>query len=413
MRDEAWAAQSATLVEVQRVGGNLEKATREVLGWPRARLVYDQPHGYALQVDAVCPSVSDPQVVVSTTYTKPETRGHSNENKLHLKMGELALLKNAYPDLRTVLVIGGSGDDWLPYVLKAFQYFYDEVLFLWSQHHVDRLGAISHDPLTVALRNPDLWADLRSEWRKVKLVPVSSRIPTGLVRYEIADILRAQEPVVDHPSLIENEVARFCMQASYDHSRTRTEWENYRARQWERIEMSRSYFNPVEATVEISLRDARLRFEGGVGRDVKVPSVFHDLGMERTRVSEDFVLHSRRLKMPVYVQCKSSGGGRRQHGKNIQNRTKEQIARSLIYRCRLMDGQISLQPKRFHWVGVLDGNWAVTRRHPAKYVHMLQLAGYDNIFCASDLLTESFEVKRLDNPLTRYLTEELDCEPVR
>lgn len=413
MREEAWAAQSATLVEVQRVGGELEEATREALGWTGGRLVYDQAHGYDLEVDAVCPSLSSPQVVVSTTYTKPDTRGHSNENKLHLKMGELALLKDAYPDLRAALVIGGSGEDWLPYVLRAFQYFYDEVLFLWSKHDIERLGAIRHDPLSVTLINRELWEDLRAEWRAVRLVPVSSRIPTGLVRYEIADILRAQHPVVDHPSLIENEVARFCMRASYDHSRTRTEWENYRARRWERIEMSRSYFNPVEATVEISLRDAQLRFEGGLAQDVQVPSVFHDLGMESTSVSEDFVLWSRRLEMSVYVQCKSSGGGRTQHGKNIQNRTKEQIARSLIYRCRLMDGQISLQPKHFHWIGVLDGNWAATRRHPAKYVHMLQLAGYDKILCASDLLTESFEVKRRDNPLIRYLIEELDCEPVR
>jgi len=408
MDNEAWAAQSESLIRVQQEGGDLERRVKQILGWSGGRLIYDKVNAYTLQVDAVFPSLSEPHVLVSSTYTNPDTRGHSNENKFHLKVGELALLKYTYPDLRVVLAIGGSGEAWLPYVLNAFNYFYDEVLFLWIKEHLDRLHTISQNPLSVPLRNQTLWAELRADWQNVKLVPSITPIPNSLVRYNVADVLRMQTPIVHHPNLINNEIARLCMQMSAKYSGV--EWESYRAERWHYIEMSRNYFNPVEASVEISLRSANLKFDGGVARDVEVPSLLHDLGMETTRVSEDFVLYSRKLGIPVYIQCKSSGGGRRQHGKNIQNRAKEQITRSLIYRCRVINGQISLQPKRFHWISVLDGNWGISQRQPAKYIHMLQLAGYDKIIAASELLTDTFEVKRQDNPLIDYLIDELDCE---
>jgi hypothetical protein len=174
--------------------------------------------------------------------------------------------------------------------------------------------------------------------------------------------------------------------------------------------MSRNYFNPVEAAVEITLTDLRLAFKGGIARDVPVASLLHDLGMKGTSVSEDFILHSEALNMLVYIQCKSSGGGRSQHGKNIQNRTKEQITRSIIYSCRsTKPGVIEWHPKRFHWIGILDGNWGNERRQPLKYIHMLQLAGYDKLFCANDLLTPEGNVKRKVNPLGRYLVDILKC----
>src|SRR5690606_28847384 len=101
-----------------------------------------------------------------------------------------------------------------------------------------------------------------------------------------------------------------------------------------RMEMARSYFNPVEAVTELVLTKSGLSFEGGVARDVQVPSLLHDFGMTTTKMSEDFLLFSEALQMEVRIQCKTSGGGRKQHGKNIQNRAKEQIARSIFYRCR-------------------------------------------------------------------------------
>ena len=158
--------------------------------------------------------------------------------------------------------------------------------------------------------------------------------------------------------------------------------------------MSRNYFNPVEASVELTLSQAGLRFQGGIARDVQVPSLLHNLGMHETSLSEDFILHSRKLDIPIYIQCKASGGGRAQHGKNIQNRTKEQIARGLFYRCNTARKQIVLQSKMFKWIGILDGNWAVTSKQPLKYIHMLQLAGYDHFISADRLLTSSFVVKK-------------------
>lgn len=406
MSNDAWKAQSESLVEVQKRGGSLEKEVAGILGWKGGRTIYDSQNNYTLQVDTAFPSVAEPKYIVSVTYTNPDTRGHSNENKFHLKVGELALLKHAYPDIRVALAIGGTEDTWLPYVLKAFQVFYDEVLFLWQEKDRKRLLEIRNNPDTIKPKHQQLWSDLRKEWDSIKLANPDSSIPRGLVRYQILDILKAQSKVY-HPSLIKNEIARLCLQSSRDNSGT--EWDSYIAGKWGSIEMSRNYFNPVEASVEISLRHANLAFEGSVAQDIQVPSLLHDFGMVGTRVSEDFVLFSQKLNKPVYVQCKASGGGREQHGKNIQNRTKEQITRSLIYRCRLKQGLVSWEPKNFHWISVLDGDWGVTGNQPYKYIHMLQWAGYDKLIGASDLLDENAQVKREDNPLIDYLINELKC----
>ena len=407
---EAWANQSKSLIEVQKFGGRLQRKIRTLLDWNGGRLIYDASNGYSIEVDAVVPSVSTPETIVSVTYTNPDTPGHSNENKLHLKLGELALTKCAYPRVRVVLVIGGTGEAWLKYVLKAFNYFFDEVILLWESSSARRLKAIRDNPLSVQLRNTQLWDDLRNQWRQVALSPVGQDIPSGLVRYAIADVLRAQSPKVHHPNMIHNEVARLCMQRSQHYGGA--EWKSYLEDKWANIEMSRNYFNPVEASVEISISSAGLKFQGGVAQDVKLPSLLNTMGMVETSLSEDFVLYSRKSGLPVYIQCKACGGGRSQHGKNIQNRTKEQIARSILYRCIWEKDNIVLAPRNFHWVGVLDGDWGVNRRQPSKYVHILQWAGYDKFFEAASLLDGSLNVKRGDtNPLVSYLISALDCEP--
>ena len=309
-------------------------------------------------------------------------------------------------------MIGGSEEAWLPYVLSAFAHFYDEVIFLWKTGAEDRLRKIKANPLVTVLRNLKFWSDLSRDWDQVELIPEGEAIPNGLVRYAVADTLRHQAPKVFHPTLIDNEVARLCMQRSRQYSGT--EWDHYINDRWGRIEMSRNYFNPVEASVEISLVNANLKFDGGVAQDVPVPSLLHELGMTETSLSEDFVLYSRRLGIPVYVQCKASGGGRQQHGKNIQNRAKEQIARNIFYRSAWNDPVLQWPPsKAFHWVSVLDGDWSVSKSTPYKYLHMLQWAGYDAFFGASDLLDDDLSVKRgAKNPLVRYLTDTLECEAI-
>jgi len=53
------------------------------------------------------PAVAKPDVVVSVTYCKPDIPGHSNENKLQLKLGEMMLIKGVFPECRSVLVMAG------------------------------------------------------------------------------------------------------------------------------------------------------------------------------------------------------------------------------------------------------------------------------------------------------------------
>ena len=151
--------------------------------------------------------------------TKPDKPGHSNENKLQLKVGELALLKHTRPELRLVLAIGGTGDAWLPYVLKAFKILYDEVVYLWPLDGANRLAYIADNPSDVPLRHTDFWESLRAAWRSRQTTPEGTEPPFGLVRYRIADILRNQNRIVHDPSLIENEVARLCLQRSKDSER--------------------------------------------------------------------------------------------------------------------------------------------------------------------------------------------------
>ena len=404
----AWDAQSKSLVEVQKLGSGLEKQVRDILQWPNGKVTYDHINKYKIQVDNAYPNIENPEIIASVTYTKPDTRGHSNENKFQLKVGELALIKYAYPECRVLLIIGGSGDSWLSYVLDAFKFFYDEVLFLWLESDRNKLLEISQNPKTVKRNHKEFWSVLSQEWGKCILAPQDTIPPKGLVRYTIADILRNQNPKVHHPHLIENEVARLCMHMSKINNGK--EWDNFLKGNWGAIEMSRNYFNPLEAIVETVLKYANLKFDGGVSRDVPVPSMLHDLGMQETSVSEDFILYSNELKKPVYIQCKASGGGRKQHGKNIQNRTKEQITRGIIYRCNVIDNSIKLNEKNFHWVSILDGDWGVTKSTPLKYIHMLQLAGYDKYFCAKSLLDENFNVKKEDSPLYNYLVHDLKCQ---
>jgi hypothetical protein len=342
------------------------------------------------------------------TYTNPDTRGHSNENKLQLKVGELILLKGAYPDVRMILVIGGSGEAWLKYVLKAFKIFFDKVLFLWEESDRECLTKIGNNPLIVLEKHKHFWHEIHRERSARYLSPKGSPVPFGNVRFSIMDALKSQDPTVFNPNLIVNPVARLCMLRSFDLGGA--EWESYLKKEWGKIEMSRNYFNPSEAIVELTLSEAGFDFQGGVARDIEVPSLLHDLGLKETRVSEDFVLYSERLDQPVYIQCKASGGGRDNHGKNIQNRTKEQTTRSILYTCNSSgSNQLIWNKKKFHWISVLDGDWGVSRNEPLKYIHMLEMAGYDKFFSASDLLSDKLEVRKKDNPLTIYLQRELQC----
>ena len=140
---QAWHNQSQSLMKVQETGPELENSVKKILGWGGGRVMYDINRKYSVQLDAVYPSPKTPETFVSVTYTNPDKPGHSNENKFHLKVGELALLKNAYPKVRAVLAIGVTRESWLPYVLEAFDIFYDEILLLWTFKGQERLREIA------------------------------------------------------------------------------------------------------------------------------------------------------------------------------------------------------------------------------------------------------------------------------
>ena len=209
------------------------------------------------------------------------------------------------------------------------------------------------------------------------------------------------------------------MQGAYDcHVRTRgrsgKEWSCYIDDEWGRLWQARSYFNPAEAAIQLSLDAAGLAYEGALGpKDIPVPSLIHHLGgkeVDNTKVSEDFVLYSDAFDMPVFIQSKATGGGDKETGKNIASRAKEQIARSLFYRGSIDEGgNIVLRPKDYYWIGILDGNWGVTRKTPLKYLHMLQWAGYDTLLPADSLVDDDLDLRDPDaNPLIARLRE-LQC----
>lgn len=407
--DAAWANQAASLIQVQVKGSGLEKQVRDLLCWPTGKVIYDQQRGYSLQVDAAWPNVQDPKVIASVTYSDPDTPGHSNENKLQLKVGEIALLKSRFPNVRIVLVLGGTRKAWLQYVLEAFTYFFDEVICLWDgDDAIRRLSELAASPEDgIEERQPSLWTQLRHEWQQVPLMADDFTPPCGLLRYQIADLLPAEfERGVRDPSDFHSEIARHCFLASQQYGGK--EWGHFLERRWSSIEMSRNYFNPNEAATEISIQRGGFDYSGGVGRDIEVRSLLHQLGMTNTKMSEDFVLERPGGPEKVFIQCKASGGGRGQHGKNIQNRTKEQITRGLLYRCYVEEGQIRLGPKEYYWIGVVDGDWGVSKGQPLKYIHMLQLAGYDSIVGASELTGPDAQVLNGGNPLMELL-EQLQC----
>ena len=109
------------------------------------------------------------------------------------------------------------------------------------------------------------------------------------------------------------------------------------------------------------------------------------------------------------IQSKASGGGLKRHGKNIQNRTKEQLARSLFYRGYIEDDSLKIREKDFIWISVLDGDWGVTKRTPLKYEHMLQWAGYDHLVAADSLVDKELDVITENNVLANILSE-YNCE---
>lgn len=136
----AYFAQSAALAEVQKRWGALEKAVREQAGCVKGRARYADAHDLArLQVDGAYPNCDKPELLVSVTHTDPDKPGHSNENKFHLKLGELYLFKTFSPTVLHMLAVGITQAAWAPYVLEAFKLFFDDVPFSWDGDFLEKI----------------------------------------------------------------------------------------------------------------------------------------------------------------------------------------------------------------------------------------------------------------------------------
>lgn len=416
--DSAYFNQSVSLSKVQEIGPALEKMVKDKFNWANGRMIYYEDASrnisYDIQVDACYPSIDNPQAFASVTYCNPDTPGHSNENKLQLKLGELMLFKAKYPEIRAILVIGGTKEAWLTYVLQAFNYFFDKVICTWDADFDTQINDIAQDPTIIICKHSDIWKTLSDEWKNTNLFygnPIDS-----FLRENAWDYMKKNGCEGDVPSKIKNEIIRNCMQAAYNCSiatraRSGVEWQNYMNERWDKLWQSRSFFNPAEAAIEIILNNNNIAHLGGIAVDAEVPSLIHYLGgnaVDNTKVSEDYIVFSEKYNMPVFIQSKATGGGKERHGKNIQNRTKEQIARALFYRGYIENNTLKLRPKDFIWISVLDGNWGVTRRTPLKYLHMLQWAGYDFLVAADSMVDKDLNVLSTNSPLSDILVE-LEC----
>ena len=413
----AYKRQAETLREVQRRSKQLERSVTDIVsnegipirGGQGIQVRYAEFHERAtLQVDGVIPNEEQPETVLFVTYTDPDKPGHSNENKLHLKLGELYLFKTYYQGLRCVLVVGERQEAWLQYVLEVFKIFFDRVVFTWESNFKGNLiGALRCD-----LKNESFWHAESKRRRSIDLATDESLPPTSDLRWQfyekvIPKYLGIDEPnLIDHPTLRKMAVAA---KDTYERSGGTQGlfWKHLKNKDYKAIWQERSYFNPLEFTAEYLLEEKKLDHT----RTPRIPTLLADFGIKEARSAEDFGLYSERRNSPVYIQCKASGGGEEQHGKAVMNRSKEQIARSLLYRCRKVDSDIVSVGDNFIWLTVLDGNWRIPQRYPLKYLHMLQIAGYERIFKATDLVGEPDLRPKKDCPLTNYL-EQLKCKKV-
>lgn len=154
---------------------------KDKLNWASGRMIYyedaKQSISYDIQVDACYPNVKKPLAFACVTYCNPDTPGHSNENKLQLKLGELMLLKAKYPKIRAILVIGGTKEAWLAYVLQAFNYFFDKVICAWDNDFDLQINTIAKDPTVIACKHSDIWHTLSTKWQTTALLystPINS-----------------------------------------------------------------------------------------------------------------------------------------------------------------------------------------------------------------------------------------------
>jgi hypothetical protein len=331
-----------------------------------------------------------------------------------------------------VVVIFGLEIVWTPWTLEAFRIFFDDAIFQWEENFEERLRDVNN---STQRRNVEFW-QREQAIRNQRLARCTTDVvaPNTQLKYGfINGFGRSCSPMGEYfrryNSLgsIPNQIVRVMCQASAASMGNKAEWNFYkrtpprpkgggRARRRlpaSRIVEKRSFFNYGEAAISVALTNAGIPFLGGIQQDVEVPNVLRQLaamseeanGFTRSKMSEDFVLvggDAEEAVRSVYIQSKSSGGGdpSREDGnlaRNIHNRSKEQVARNILYRTILQVTEsggvcIGSGDATFIWIGVLDGDWRFPSTSPRKHIHLLILAGYDHFVGAGDLVDNDCEV---------------------
>jgi len=413
----AYDLQKKSLIATQKNGRELENHIKGVLeninivynkGEKSVVLYSDINSNANVQADVSIPSFENPHTIMEITHTNPDKPGHSNENKLHQKIGALYLWKTYNPNLRIILVMGGKKEAWLSYVEKVFRLFFDEVVTLWDSDFDEKLLA----SLKCPLKNTDFWRKEKERRDAIKLESKDDNAPISTLRIKFYKEVIKKYLKVGHPRMIKNDALQYMALCSYNNEKGLF-WSYFTEGKYDKIWQERSFFNPMEAIVYCLLDKHNFKFEGDLLKDIEVkPNLLHEFGIKNTKISEDFVLFSRKFNMPVHIQCKASAGGMEIHTKALPSRAREQITRSLFARCSFEQNSKELISKkdRFILIYILDGKWRTPEDYKLKYIHNLQFAGATKIYNAEDLVNEDLN-PNYNCDLVKYL-EEIGCEKI-
>ena len=414
----SYESQKKALISTQENGKVLERFVQSILEknkinynlGEKSVVSYSNINKEAnIQADIAIPSYDSPETIMEITHTNPDKPGHSNENKLHQKIGALYLWKTYNHNRRVILVMGGKKESWLSYVESAFRFFFDEVVTLWGGDFENKLLSAIKCPI----KNVDFWNKEKARRDLIKLEVDELNAPISTLRIKFYNDVVKRYLGVGHPRMIKNDALQYMALCSYNSERVLF-WDYLTEKKFDEIWQERSFFNPMEATVYCILDKNNFRFQGDLLKDIEVkPNLLHEFGIKNTKISEDFVLFSKKFNMQVHIQCKASAGGMELHTKALPSRAREQITRSLFARCGFdkITNKIISNKDRFILIYILDGKWRTPDNYKLKYIHNLQFAGANKIYSAEEIVDKNLNPDYNCN-LVKYL-KEIECETIQ
>jgi hypothetical protein len=194
----AYHSQGISLVRVQRDAKEFERLIKQLTNGRSGRIKYGDYAQMKLQVDVVLPNAANPKTLISVTHSNPDIPGHSNENKFQLKLGELYLCKTYNPNYRCILISGGTQEAWLSYVLTAFDFFFDKVVYLWDDDFEAKLDSA----LSCPIKNIGFWIEEQKYRSQNRLSNSIEDAPFSEIRGKFYDTIIPQYLNVTHPSEI-------------------------------------------------------------------------------------------------------------------------------------------------------------------------------------------------------------------